>query len=801
MQGSVDAALPRPAEDISGAIQQCATLAGDLPFGQLTPEILVWKLAGAVALASAGYPPRADHIFRRTELPQLFDQLAVQLQDFPAPPRTYWAQENEPPLSSTAQVRIVIGYSGAGKTAWVAQAALHSTSPAVYYDVSDTPGQSLASSLARELAATLFGNQRGGLGDVLMPGASGIEILRRISERLARDGMDITLVLDNAHRLEPSDIHAVVKPLTAIKFVLLSHPGPQVAELEALVGGAAEPLRGWGIDTVAAASNAGGCVADVAACQRLLRLTGGFPLYVLNAVSIAAQEYAGSIRELCDSLESQTHLVETAQELILKRVLLALSAKNREVLSVLSLSDIPLTRLEVTSLLASATGIDAVGATQALRQLRTSGSLEIYAGDRLKVHDALRLVGLSYLTDTGEDKLLSARTALKDVLFDTINDQFDLQRFGLYLRTLAAVGDIKPLVELATDELFHEIGVWSDVHPFLVHAASSEETAPEDRFWAFDGLVFGAMKRSDYASARRYVDGMSQLIDVYTFGEEERLAEAMKRMNIAAAERDSAAVIKLIASIDDSLPDSSAHRRIFRYNAANALYFLQAYDATISETEELASEYFGLLGIRATDLDFRNRDKIWPLLVKSETLVDDLKHLADTLDLHAKAINAIGRDAGRARLNAMKLYELAQAPDSLIRLGQDFVDECIKRHEYDTARSLIETSLLPNVIHLKMASKLVPVRAQYAEVLALCGDLFAADREMAKLAPYEAGLEADVLRDVEYHRRRISEMRVRASSRQRLRPEPSLSLPKKVGRNDPCPCGSGKKYKKCHGAA
>jgi preprotein translocase subunit SecA len=21
----------------------------------------------------------------------------------------------------------------------------------------------------------------------------------------------------------------------------------------------------------------------------------------------------------------------------------------------------------------------------------------------------------------------------------------------------------------------------------------------------------------------------------------------------------------------------------------------------------------------------------------------------------------------------------------------------------------------------------------------------------------------------------------------------------KVGRNDPCPCGSGKKYKKCHG--
>jgi SWIM/SEC-C metal-binding protein len=30
-------------------------------------------------------------------------------------------------------------------------------------------------------------------------------------------------------------------------------------------------------------------------------------------------------------------------------------------------------------------------------------------------------------------------------------------------------------------------------------------------------------------------------------------------------------------------------------------------------------------------------------------------------------------------------------------------------------------------------------------------------------------------------------------------PQPLISM--KVGRNDPCPCGSGKKYKKCCGAA
>jgi len=37
------------------------------------------------------------------------------------------------------------------------------------------------------------------------------------------------------------------------------------------------------------------------------------------------------------------------------------------------------------------------------------------------------------------------------------------------------------------------------------------------------------------------------------------------------------------------------------------------------------------------------------------------------------------------------------------------------------------------------------------------------------------------------------------SDGQRARPRP-IHVEEKVGRNDPCPCGSGKKYKKCHGA-
>jgi preprotein translocase subunit SecA len=34
-----------------------------------------------------------------------------------------------------------------------------------------------------------------------------------------------------------------------------------------------------------------------------------------------------------------------------------------------------------------------------------------------------------------------------------------------------------------------------------------------------------------------------------------------------------------------------------------------------------------------------------------------------------------------------------------------------------------------------------------------------------------------------------------------VRPQPGAGKARKVGRNEPCPCGSGKKYKKCHGLA
>jgi preprotein translocase subunit SecA len=59
----------------------------------------------------------------------------------------------------------------------------------------------------------------------------------------------------------------------------------------------------------------------------------------------------------------------------------------------------------------------------------------------------------------------------------------------------------------------------------------------------------------------------------------------------------------------------------------------------------------------------------------------------------------------------------------------------------------------------------------------------------------------DEAREIERRQRKQQqEMQLQAGAAQAEPPKP-VRTGAKVGRNDPCPCGSGKKYKKCHGAA
>jgi preprotein translocase subunit SecA len=77
------------------------------------------------------------------------------------------------------------------------------------------------------------------------------------------------------------------------------------------------------------------------------------------------------------------------------------------------------------------------------------------------------------------------------------------------------------------------------------------------------------------------------------------------------------------------------------------------------------------------------------------------------------------------------------------------------------------------------------------------------DDIVQKLFRYEPVSEEQMAE--QRRRREIAAPRIELSAPPKVegggRPQPTVNKDVKIGRNDPCPCGSGKKYKKCHGAA
>jgi hypothetical protein len=660
-----DAFLPVPSRSVGEAISACSALASELPFALLKPETLTWKLASVVMFASAGTPPRQDHSFLRDELLTLFEQLVVQMQDLPAPPPIYRAQVDEPALLDDQRVRIVVGLSGAGKTAWVAEAALHAALPVTYIDVVDTPGPALASAITREVAGRMFGRARGKLGEILLPGATGLDMLGALSVKLGKEGLYAHVVIDNAHRVPATEIEVIVGRAPHLRFLLLGQPGPEVASLQARLAVSAETLHGWDEDTIAAAVHHAGCQSDFSDCERLSRLTGGLPFYVLNAAAVAAREYDGSIRTFCLDVEAQTHIVETALEIVLRRAFEGLPADVRETIAILSLADVALSRDEAIKLLQGACDLDVKEVAARLRALPATGALELFGNSALKVHDAVRMLGLADLAKRGGTIESKAKAALREVIIVSIREDWSIAKLGLLIRLFGQLGDAKILVEFATDELFHEMGVWPEIEPFLVDIAANAEADAETRLWALDGLVFNYLRGGAFEPARHCVDEMQALVEANGLGVDERLAWAMKRMLLMSMLGDADGVTEMIGTVERHIPAKAAHMRVFRYNRALALFKLGDTATAVTTATELIEEYYGELGITPRDVLGRNASGLRALLPKRNDITDLLKHLADTLDLLAQAAGRMSQRSAMARIHAMKFYELAHAFDSL----------------------------------------------------------------------------------------------------------------------------------------
>ncbi|MCG9730055.1 SEC-C domain-containing protein [Shewanella sp. Isolate13] len=785
--------LPPAWESLTDAVAWCISLAEKLNFSLLSPESLIWKLAGLAQLAATGNTAEKQHVFHTKDLPTLFEQLIVQLQDFPSPPVYYWPQKHEPPLISDERVRIICGLSGAGKTTWAAQSAQHCLQLCAYYDTGDIPGPALASTLVRELAAKFAKPNRDELRKIFLPGVSGFEALRAFDSFLGQQEATLILVLDNAHRIPVDNLRDILNATQNLRFVLLCQPHDNVRELEAIMGLQRKTLFGWDIDTVAKAVDELGGYATAQGYEQLRIYTGGLPLYVQSAAKVAISEYEGNVDTLCAELQQQENSVETPQEVILSRVYQGFEKLVQDSLALFSLADVGLSRDEVSELLVNSLKVSTKGAATILKKMRATGTVEIFGNQMLKVHDAVRALGLQHLELMETEVKNNALLALKELLVVSLHKNRDTSRFALLTQIYIKLNDIKTLIDLSGEELFYEMGINVDILASLERALTADTLKPLDKFWALDGIAFYEIKVGKPEKLIQRFEAMEALLVEHEFGYGEQTAYVMKRILFSAENGDAHEVKRLVEKFSTNIPNAD-HERIFDYNHAIALWRLKKYKKADSLCLKVIEGYYDLLGISSQDVIGKNSDVLWTVIDRPENVHEYLKHLADALELYATNREAWGRPTPFARIHSMKFYNMVGAGDSMVRVGQDLADQFVSMKDFTGAREVMEQHVLPVVNKVGLVGKLVQVRSQYAVILALDGQHEDAIAEMRRLEPYFEGLTGDQRQEFEEQSKyisHISDVGSRSTTKQ---------LFGKVGRNEECPCGSGLKYKKCHGA-
>lgn len=789
--------LPAAAPTTAAALEACEAAAAAIPFGNLPPATLVLKLASVVQYHASG---AGEHVITAEALSPMLEQIVAQLHDFPEPPRPYHPQRNEPLIVSDQRVRLIVGFSGAGKTAWAAEAVRHHSDPVAYFDAGGYPSTAVAGNLARELVAQFVGSRVEG---ARLPPGVGLDLLRAADALLAEQGTRALVVMDNAHLLDAETFRQIVEAAPNTSFLFLAQPWTDRALIEAQLHIQAEGLEGYDPDTLAAIFAAQDVGIEHQDALDVLSLTGGLPLYVANAAQLTASHYDGNVRAFIDAIRAQTHIVETAQQLILERSFESLSPGARDAAALLGMCDVPISDAEAAEFL-SDLGSEAERA-RALRQLGRA-SMIVTSPQGIKLHDALRGIAGTYGTALNADRVSNALQRLHPMLMASLRKSADIPRLTFMVRLLPRVGRSDALIDLATSEIFYEQGNHAILLDTLIAASNDDTGTPLDRFWAMDAVAYW-QSRDGGTPERELVDRMARLVDEHPdFESRERLNLLFKQLTIAATDGDRGALERLSAVGRRLTNGKPLESRLFRYNRAVALYRLRAYDAVRAVTEPLLDEMFEVLGFAERALFGANGAALIELLGSVDDH-DDVKRTADILNLWASAVAHSGHAPGLRRIQASKLFAVSGAARSAAAAAMDSADEFLEfMADPVGARQAIEQHVLPLIAHYGLTDLTLEARGQYAVVLAYNGDFDAADREVAALRNFggnhqrvaELENQAALIEHI-----RAGEVRLRPRLPQERGMHPVLQpnlIGRRTGPDELCPCGSGRKFKRCHGA-
>ena len=748
--------LPPAWESVPAAYKWCAGQADGIPGGLLRPETLVAKLAATMQQAASGTPPHSTHEFMLTALPELFEQVVLELHDLPAPPSPYRPQEGEPDLGSVAPILLVVGVSGSGKTSWAAQQAIHQEGTLAYLDATGAVPGSFAAVLARELSPRVFAGDRESFATVLLPGASGTDSLRTFGRLVERKGLTVLVIVDNAQDVVADEVVAAALAAPALRFLLLAQPAASTSTVAARLNIKPIELRGWPLPAIAAECSSQGVPIDARTAERLRALTGGLPLYVRGAASIAARDYGGDVAAFCTACEQNEHVGSVPQRAILADTFGAGTELDRQASAVLSLATVPLTHEESLRLVSNTLRITRIDAAARLSALIGLGIVSQLQAGQVQLHDAFRMLAINAREQLEPGALRGSAQGLRAILIDSISEVPDAKRALLTYRLLPITGRVKELVGLSTDEFFIEFGLEEEFRGLLEAFAADEAQSAEDRFWAYDGLAFASLMRSDCAAAEQHLLEMEALAEFVPPGVEARARIAIKRITIAGRRRDPGKTARLYQAVDAGGPA----RLIVDYTYALALHDCDDDARALPVAQRVCDRYLRQLGLKFGWLVGKSPGAIVDRLGASATDSEMLKHLADSLYLVGVISQRLGGNGALHWFNAFKFYQVAQAPTSLLRVGQEIVDELIDLlGDAPEARRFMEEALLPAVSDYNLLGHFVPISAQYAVILAYCGDFKGAAAIFADIDEFRGSLPPQAQQELENQARLIEAIR------------------------------------------
>ena len=555
---------------------------------------------------------------------------------------------------------------------------------------------------------------------------------------LSKRDVPVIIVVDNTHRAIPTDLSDIIRATSSISWIFLSQPTPEEKEFADLLQVKEETLNGWSPDTIATLFASKDCKIDPVTAERISQLTGRIPLYILNFLELSKRYYGNNAELLCDDLAAMKHPSKTSQERILARVCEQLTPTVQKVMAILSISDVSLSGEEVTKMTSEPLGINEKDVSSALREMIEWGIVQQLHSHKIKMHDTFRLIATDYLNKISSKALKHERKILVEILGTSILKNPNLNRQRLYLRLLPLVGEIKTLIDLASNdaEMFEELGFATDNKKALLESVDSGDLGDEEIFWALDALAYWACQSCDWDTVESYVGRMEECLIKFDARRHEKAALSVKHILLSMGKDD---IDGAKCHFSDACELNKEHPetlRILRYNYAVCLYSAKRYAEAAKEADLLIKEFYDVLGLSPEDVILKNPPEIFKKIKDSSTCHDNLKRLADTLDLYAKSLNEQGFDPALARIHAIKFYSMASALVSFVRVGQDFVDEQLSRGDPEGAKLFLEQNLIPGIKDLKLVEHFVPVRAQYAVVLAYCGETSKAVAEIKSLRKF-----------------------------------------------------------------